>query len=146
MTTKKSVATTKPKATATKKTTVKTTVKKTTKKAPTKKFLAAKKAAGKAARKAAGSKSGKKNAASLKKAGKGLFAPCTVTPALAKIVGTGKMPRTEIVKKLWAYIKAKKLNKGRIISPDATLKAVIPAASIDMLKMTKLYTAHIKKA
>merc|ERR1719240_1937212 len=70
-----------------------------------------------------------------KKFGTGLFKPVTVTPALAKIVGSGKMTRASVVKAIWAYIKKNKLNAGRIITPDATLKAVIPAAKIDMLKM-----------
>ena len=53
------------------------------------------------------------------------------------------MPRTEVTKKLWAYIKAHKLNKGRIISPDATLKTIIPVASLDMLKMASFVSKHL---
>ena len=40
-----------------------------------------------------------------------------------------KMPRTEVTKKIWAYIKSHKLNEGRVIKPDAKLKAVFPVAS-----------------
>merc|ERR1712224_801243 len=78
---------------------------------------------------------GKKNAAAMKKAGKGIFAPKTLSPALAVICGGKSMPRTEVTKKIWVYIKKNKLNAGRIISPDAKLKAVLPVASLDMLKM-----------
>merc|ERR1711924_520330 len=45
------------------------------------------------------------------------------------------MPRTEVTKAIWVYIKKNKLNAGRIIKPDATLKKVLPVASLDMLKM-----------
>merc|ERR1712006_67152 len=104
-----------------------------------KKITAEKKAAGKKAKSA----SAKKNAAAMKKAGKGIFAPKTLSPALAKICGGNKMPRTDVTKKIWVYIKAKKLNQGRIITPDATLKAVIPAASVDMLKMAGYISKHL---
>merc|ERR1719305_1022748 len=77
----------------------------------------------------------KKKAAAMKKAGKGLFAPKTLSPALAAICGGKSMPRTEVTKKIWVYIKKNKLNEGRIIKPDKTLKAVFPLASLDMLKL-----------
>ena len=123
---------------------------------------------------------GAKNAAAMKKAGKGIFAPKTLSPALAAICGKKVMPRTEVTKQIWVYIKkkvrrffflhcrcrfdsseipskqrtaqqgnalihvgkyvcqigrillysaAQGLNKGRIISPDATLKTIFPVAS-----------------
>merc|ERR1711990_879250 len=92
---------------------------------------AEKKAAGKAAKSA----SAAKNAAKMKKAGKGIFAPKTLSAPLADICGGKTMPRTEVTKKIWVYIKKYKLNEGRIIKPDAKLKLVLPVASIDMLKM-----------
>merc|ERR1712046_445181 len=92
---------------------------------------ATKKALGKTASKA----SGKKVAAAMGKKGVGLFAPKTLSPALAAICGGKSMPRTEVTKKIWVYIKKYKLNEGRIIKPDAKLKAIFPVASIDMLKM-----------
>merc|ERR1711924_44925 len=85
----------------------------------------------------------KKKAAAMKKAGKGLFAPKTLSPALAAICGGKKMPRTEVTKKIWVYIKKNGLNQGRIIKPDATLKAVFPAASIDMLKLPGFVSKHL---
>merc|ERR1711959_506702 len=65
--------------------------------------------------------------------GVGIFAPKVLSPALATICGGKKMPRTEVTKKIWVYIKKNKLNDGRTIKPDSTLKAVFPVASIDML-------------
>merc|ERR1719409_1692296 len=104
--------------TTTTKTTVATTKKTTITKAELKKITAAKKAAGKKAKSA----SAKKNAAAMKKKGVGIFAPKTLSPAMAAICGGKVMPRTEVTKKIWAYIKKYKLNEGRIIKPDAKLK------------------------
>merc|ERR1712230_220896 len=100
---------------------------------------ATKKALGKTASKA----SGKKVAAAMKKKGVGLFAPKTLSPALAAICGGKVMPRTEGTKKIWVYIKKNKLNDGRTIKPDAALKAVMPVASLDMLKMASFVSKHL---
>merc|ERR1712224_612180 len=93
--------------------------------------------------KKAQSATGKKNALAMKKAGKGIFAPKTLSPALAAICGGKVMPRTEVTKKMWVYIKKHKLNEGRTIKPDAALKAVMPVASIDMLKMASYVSKHL---
>merc|ERR1712118_459503 len=58
---------------------------------------------------------------------------------------TWEMTRPEATKKLWAYIKAKKLNEGRIIKPDEKLKAVLPVAKVDMLKMAGMVSKHMSK-
>merc|ERR1712196_98002 len=113
----------------------KTTITVATKKA----LKATKKALGKTAMKAAG----KKNAAAMKKKGLGIFAPKKLSDALAAICGGKTMPRTEVTKKIWVYIKKNKLNEGRIIKPDAKLKAVFPVASIDMLKMAGYVSKHL---
>merc|ERR1712134_56901 len=115
--------------------TTKTTLTKATKAT----IKAAKKAAGKKAKAA----SAKKNVAAMKKSGKGIFAPKTLSPALAAICGGNKMPRTEVTKKIWVYIKKYKLNEGRTIKPDAKLKAVFPVSSIDMLKMAGYVSKHL---
>merc|ERR1712196_625599 len=73
----------------------------------------------------------------------GIFAPKKLSDALAKVCGGKTMPRTEVTKKIWVYIKKNKLNEGRIIKPDATLKAVFPVASIDMLKMAGYVSKHL---
>merc|ERR1712006_53801 len=100
---------------------------------------AVKKAAGKKARPA----SAKKNVAAMKKKGIGIFAPKTLSPALAAICGGKTMPRTEVTKKIWVYIKKNGLNQGRIIKPDTKLKSVLPVASIDMLKMAGYVSKHL---
>merc|ERR1711881_344801 len=102
-----------------------------------KKITAEKRTAGKKALSA----TGKKNAAAMKKKGVGIFAPKKLSDALAAICGAKTLPRTEVTKKIWVYIKKNGLNNGRVIKPDAKLKAVLPVASLDMLKMA----GHISK-
>merc|ERR1712094_7938 len=102
-------------------------------------ITAEKRTAGKKAQSA----TGKKNALAMKKKGVGIFAPKTLSPALAAICGGKSMARTEVTKKLWVYIKKHSLNNGRIIKPDSTLKAIFPVASIDMLKMPGYVSKHL---
>merc|ERR1719235_1919401 len=87
----------------------------------------------------------KKPASAAKKKGIGLFAPVNLSASLAAICGGKKMTRPEALKKLWAYIKAKKLNDGRILKPDDKLKAVLPVAKVDMLKMAGMVSKHMSK-
>merc|ERR1712025_599259 len=89
------------------------------------------------------SAAGKKKALAMKKKGLGIFAPKQLSDALAAVCGGKKMARTEVTKKVWEYIKKNKLNEGRIIKPDATLKKVFPVASIDMLKMAGHISKHL---
>merc|ERR1719460_948974 len=116
-----------------------TTTKTTITKATLKKITAEKRAIGKKAKKAAG----KKNAAAMKKKGVGIFAPKKLSDALAAICGGKTMPRTEVTKKIWVYIKKNNLNQGRIIKPDAKLKAIFPVSSLDMLKMASHVSKHL---
>ena len=74
--------------------------------------------------------------------------PVKPDATLAAIVGDKPMPRTELTKKLWAYIKKHglqdKKNK-RMINADATLKPVFGnKASVSMFEMTKLVNKHLK--
>merc|ERR1712182_171425 len=108
-------------------------------KAALKKITAEKKTAAKIAR----GKNGKANALKMKKAGKGIFAPKTLSPELAAICGAKSLPRTEVTKKIWVYIKKSSLNEGRIIKPDAQLKKIFPVASLDMLKMAGFVSKHL---
>merc|ERR1719146_108720 len=78
-----------------------------------------------------------------KKNGVGIFAPKKLSDALAAICGGKTMPRTEVTKKIWVYIKKNNLNQGRIIKPDAKLKAIFPVSSIDMLKMPGYISKHL---
>ena len=68
---------------------------------------------------------------------------------LAMIVGSKPLPRTELTKKLWAYIKKNGLQdkkNRRMINADAALKAVFNGkASTDMFSMTALVSKHVKK-
>lgn len=73
--------------------------------------------------------------------------PMTVSADLAVIVGKGPMPRSEVVKKLWVYIKGKDLqdpkNKRNIVA-DADLKKVFGGkAVVNMFEMTKLVSKHL---
>ena len=74
--------------------------------------------------------------------------PVTPSPALAEVVGSKPIPRTEVTKKLWAYIKKNglqdKKNK-RMINADMALKTVFGGKpSVNMFDMTKLVGKHLK--
>jgi chromatin remodeling complex protein RSC6 len=73
--------------------------------------------------------------------------PMQVSDALAKIVGSKPMPRTEVTKKLWEYIKKNKLQdtvNKRNINADENLKAVFGGQSkVSMFEMTKLVNKHL---
>ncbi len=82
---------------------------------------------------------GKANAAFMK--------PLKVSDELAAVVGKGPMPRSEVVKKLWVYIKKNNLQdpkKKTNINADANLKAVFGGKGVvNMFEMTKLVSAHL---
>lgn len=103
------------------------------------------KAPGKAAAKTA-KPAGKKPAS--KAAGTGFMAPLTVSPDLAKVVGNNPLPRTEITKKIWDYIKAKGLqdkSNKRMINADETLKVVFDGKDqVSMFDLAKLVNKHVK--
>merc|ERR1711907_135802 len=120
-----------------------TTVAKTTKTTITKATLKTIKAEKRTIGKKAQSATGKKNALAMKKAGKGIFAPKKLSDALAAVCGAKTLPRTEVTKKVWVYIKKHSLNNGRTIKPDATLKAIFPVPSLDMLKMAGYVSKHL---
>merc|ERR1711970_1202426 len=123
----------KPKKKAKKKKKKKKAKKKKKKKKKVVKYPGGKRAKGQHKSKAAKA-SGKKIAAMMKKKGIGLFATKTLSADLAAICGKNKMPRTEVTKAIWAYIKKNKLSKGRTVTPDAKLKKVLPAASLSRLR------------
>jgi chromatin remodeling complex protein RSC6 len=134
---------------------------------------AAKKAAKKTARKSTGGSSGRsggraaagrkaakstksaKSARSAKGARKGggrrpnaaFMAPVTPDASLAEVVGNKPIPRTEVTKRLWAYIKKNGLQDGknrRMINADATLKPVFGGkSSVNMFEMTRLVNKHV---
>lgn len=83
----------------------------------------------------------------MKKANSAFMKPLSVSEDLAKVVGKGPMPRSEVVKKLWVYIKGKGLQdpkNKRNINADANLKAVFGGKSVvNMFEMTKLVSKHL---
>ena len=116
-----------------------------TKTAPAKK-VAAKKAA--PAKKAAASAPAAKKAPAAKRTPNAAFMKAlTLSPALAAVVGDKPLPRTEIVSKLWVYIKSKglqdKVNK-RMINADEKLRAVFGKAQVSMFEMAGLIGKHVK--
>ncbi|HMT74529.1 MAG TPA: SWIB/MDM2 domain-containing protein [Chitinophagaceae bacterium] len=72
----------------------------------------------------------------------------TPSAELAAVVGAKPMPRTEVVKKIWAYIKANKLQDSknkRMINADAKLKAVFAGkGQVSMFDMAKHLAKHLK--
>ena len=109
------------------------------KKVAAKKAAPAKKAAAKPAAKKAPAKKRTPNAAFMK--------ALTLSPALAAVLGDKPLPRTEIVSKLWVYIKANKLQDNinkRMINADAKLKAVFGKAQVSMFEMAGLIGKHVK--
>jgi len=82
-----------------------------------------------------------------RKANAAFMKPLNVSAELAAVVGPGPMPRSEVVKKLWAYIKSHNLQdpaKKRNINADAALKVVFGGkATVDMFEMTKLVSKHL---
>jgi len=83
-----------------------------------------------------------------KKLNNALSKPLNVSSDLEAVIGKGPMPRTEVVKKLWVYIKKHNLqnpkNKRNILADDK-LKAVFGGKKeVSMFDMTKLVSAHLK--
>ena len=77
-----------------------------------------------------------------------LLKPMTLSPELEAVVGKGPMPRSAVVKGLWAYIKKHDLqnpkNKRNILA-DALLKPIFGGkGEVTMFEMTKLASAHMK--
>jgi len=123
------------------------------KKAPAKKS-AAKKPAKKPAKKAPARKPAAKKAAPKKKSGAkrkpnaAFMKAMTPTAILAAVVGEKAIPRTEVTKKIWDYIKKNKLQDAinrRMINADEKLKAVFGGKKqVSMFEMTKLVNQHLK--
>jgi upstream activation factor subunit UAF30 len=161
-TAKKSAAKTAAKKPAAKKAAAKPAAKKApAKKAPAKKAAAkpvAKKAAKPAAKKAAPAKkaavkkpAAKKAAAKPKTARKpnaAFMKPMTPSATLGAVIGANPLPRTEVTKKVWDYIKKNKLQDGankRMINADDKLKAVFGGKKqVSMFEMTKLISNHLQ--
>ena len=121
------------------------TAKKAAKK-PAAKKPAAKKAA--PAKKKPAAKKPAKKAAAKRKPNAAFMKAMTPSAALAAVVGAMPMPRTEVTKKIWDYIKKNKLQDAinrRLINADEKLKAVFGGkGKVSMFEMTKLVSNHLK--
>jgi chromatin remodeling complex protein RSC6 len=98
------------------------------------------------AKKTAKKSAGKKKSA--RKPNAAFMKPVQPSPALAEVVGSKPIPRTEVTKKLWAYIKKNGMQDAknkRMIKADAALKTVFGGkAQVNMFEMTKLVGKHLK--
>jgi upstream activation factor subunit UAF30 len=106
-----------------------------------------KKAAKKPAKKKTVKKAAKKKTATKRKPSAAFMKPMKISAALAAVIGAGPYPRTEVTKRLWAYIKKNKLQdtkNKRDINADAKLKVVFGGRSkVNMFEMTKLVSKHL---
>jgi len=118
-------------------------VKKVAKKAPAK---AAKKAPAKTTKKAPAKKAPAKKSA--RKPNAAFMAPLSLSPALADVVGSKPLPRTEIIRSIWVYIKKNKLQDStnkRLINADAKLKVLFEGKSqVSMFDLAKIVNKNVK--
>ncbi len=120
--------------------------KKAAKKAPKKAAKkAAKKVAKKAPKKAAPKKAAKKKSA--RKPNAAFMAPLTLSPGLSEVLGSKSLPRTEIIKKIWDYVKKNglqdKVNR-RMINADAKLRPIFGKDQISMFELAKVVNNNVK--
>ena len=125
------------------------TAKKAAKKSAAKKPAAKKTAAKKpAAKKSAAKKPAAKKSTAKRKPNAAFMKAMTPSTTLAAVVGGMPMPRTEVTKKIWDYIKKNKLQDAvnkRLINADEKLRAVFGGKSkVSMFEMTKLVSNHLK--
>jgi chromatin remodeling complex protein RSC6 len=132
-----------------KKATKKSAAKKSAAKKPAAKKSAAKKPAPKKApaKKPVAKKAAKKPAAK-RKPNAAFMKAMTPSASLAAVIGSTPMPRTEVTKKIWDYIKKNKLQDSinrRLINADERLRAVFGGkGKVSMFEMTKLVSNHLK--
>jgi upstream activation factor subunit UAF30 len=80
------------------------------------------------------------------KAKSAFMKPVQPDAALAKIVGEDPIPRNELTKKLWEYIKKNNLQEKKLIKADEALEAVFNGKKqVDMFELTRLVNTHIVK-
>lgn len=119
----------------------------TAKKAPAKKAVAKKAPAGKTAAPAKKAVAKKAAVPAKKRTPNAAFMKAmTPSPALAAIIGSTPVPRTEVTKKVWEYIKAHKLQdaaKRTMINADDKLKEIFKKPQVSMFEMTKLINGHL---
>ena len=133
---------------ATAKKAAKKAAKKPAAKKPAGKKASKKAAPKKAAKKAAPKKAAPKKAASKRKPNAAFMKAMTPSATLSAVIGSAPMPRTEVTKKIWDYIKKNKLQDSvnkRLINADEKLKAVFGGkGKVSMFEMPKLVSNHLK--
>ena len=108
---------------------------------------AAKKPAAKAAAKPAAKIPAVKKTAAKRAPSAAFMKPMTPSAILAAVVGATAIPRTEVTKKVWDYIKKHSLQDAvnrRMINADANLRAIFGKAQVSMFEMTKLISNQLK--
>ena len=79
--------------------------------------------------------------------GAAFMKPMTPSAALAGVIGAKPLPRTEVTRKVWEYIKKNDLQdkaQKTMINADAKLKEVLGKAQVSMFEMTKIISGHLK--
>ena len=114
----------------------------------------AKKSSRKSARKGSAKKAGRKSSRRKSSSGKkrtpnaAFMKPMQPSSDLAAVVGSGAMPRTEVTKKLWQYIKRKGLQDAknrRMINADENLRPIFGSSrQVSMFEMTRLVNKHLR--
>ena len=100
----------------------------------------------KTAKKGAAKKTAKKKSSG-RKPNAAFMAPVTPSAALSEVVGSKPLPRTELTKKLWAYIKKNDLQDAknrRMIKADDRLRPIFGKPQVNMFEMTRLVNKHVK--
>jgi chromatin remodeling complex protein RSC6 len=124
------------------------TAKKAAKKSKKSTAKKAKKSARKPAKKAAPKKAAPKKARKARKPNAAFMKPMTPSSMLAAVVGSMPLPRTEVTKKIWDYIKKNKLQDSinkRLINADEKLRQIFGGKKqVSMFEMTKLVSSHLK--
>jgi upstream activation factor subunit UAF30 len=120
---------------------------KSAKKKTASKSRSTKKTAKKTAKKKGAAKKTAKKKSSGRKPNAAFMAPVTPSAALSEVVGSKPLPRTELTKKLWAYIKKNDLQDARnkrMIKADDRLRPIFGKPQVNMFEMTKLVNKHVK--
>jgi chromatin remodeling complex protein RSC6 len=97
-------------------------------------------------KKAARRKAAPKKKAAKRKPNAAFMKPMTPSAALAEVIGSKAMPRTEVTKKIWQYIKKNGLQdkkNRRAINADAKLRPIFKRDQVTMFEMTKLVSKHL---
>ena len=116
------------------------------KKPAAKKSAAKKPAAKKAPAKKAAPKKAAKKPAAKRKPNAAFMKPLAPSAMLAMVVGSSPLPRTEVTKKVWEYIKKNNLQdaaKRTMINADSKLKEIFRKGQVSMFEMTKLINSHL---